>query len=186
MELDLSKNQIHHLPIEILELGMGIELDGKFKYNCLNLSDNPLKTPPIEIIQAGFPAIRDYFAGSKKVPLKEAKVLLVGDGGAGKTSLLKRLTKNEYDKAEPQTHGINIAEWETQAPQKGKLHVRLWDFGGQEIMHASHQFFLTKRSLYILVLDGRKEEKTEYWLKHIQSFGGNSPVLVVLLSLIHI
>ncbi|MCP4158345.1 MAG: GTP-binding protein, partial [bacterium] len=50
----------------------------------------------------------------------------------------------------------------------------------QEIMHATHQFFLSKRSLYILVLDGRKDEKTEYWLKHIRSFGSDSPVLVVL------
>jgi GTPase SAR1 family protein len=60
------------------------------------------------------------------------------------------------------------------------IHVHFWDFGGQEIMHATHQFFLSKRSLYILVLDGRRDEKTEYWLKHIESFGGDSPILVVL------
>ena len=47
-------------------------------------------------------------------------------------------------------------------------------------MHATHQFFLSKRSLYILVLDNRKDEDEEYWLKHIESFGGNSPVLVVI------
>ena len=47
-------------------------------------------------------------------------------------------------------------------------------------MHATHQFFLSKRSLYILVLDGRRDEKTEYWLKHIESFGVDSPILVVL------
>jgi GTPase SAR1 family protein len=60
------------------------------------------------------------------------------------------------------------------------IHVHFWDFGGQEIMHATHQFFLSKRSLYILVLDGRRDEKTEYWLKNIESFGGDSPILVVL------
>jgi len=60
------------------------------------------------------------------------------------------------------------------------IKLRLWDFGGQEIMHATHRFFLSKRSLYILVLDGRKDEKTEYWLNHIESFGGASPVMVVL------
>ena len=59
-----------------------------------------------------------------------------------------------------------------------KIHI--WDFGGQEIMHATHQFFLSQRSLYILVLDGRKEQDPEYWLKHIESFGGDSPILVVL------
>ena len=41
-------------------------------------------------------------------------------------------------------------------------------------MHATHQFFLTKRSLYLLVLDSRltqEENRVEYWLKIIQSFG---------------
>ena len=49
-------------------------------------------------------------------------------------------------------------------------------------MHATHQFFLTKRSLYLLVLDARLEEeenRLEYWLKIIQSFGGNSPVIII-------
>jgi internalin A len=59
----------------------------------------------------------------------------------------------------------------------------VWDFGGQEIMHATHQFFLTKRSLYILVLDaraGEKESNIHYWLEMIRVYGENSPVIVVL------
>jgi internalin A len=55
--------------------------------------------------------------------------------------------------------------------------------GGQEIMHATHQFFLTRRSLYLLVLSGREggaDQDAEYWLKLVESFGGESPVLVVL------
>ncbi len=47
-------------------------------------------------------------------------------------------------------------------------------------MHATHQFFLSKRSLYILVLDAREEKKAEYWLKYIESFGGNSSILIVI------
>lgn len=45
---------------------------------------------------------------------------------------------------------------------KGEEDVRLhvWDFGGQEIMHATHQFFLTERSLYLLVLSGRQGVRT--------------------------
>lgn len=60
------------------------------------------------------------------------------------------------------------------------IKARFWDFGGQEIMHATHQFFLSHRALYVLVLDGRKEEDSEYWLNFIKSFGGDSPVLVVM------
>ncbi len=66
--------------------------------------------------------------------------------------------------------------------QNSEIKLNIWDFGGQEIMHATHQFFLTKRSLYLLVLDSRltqEENRVEYWLKIIQSFGGESPVLIV-------
>ncbi|MEK7989926.1 MAG: COR domain-containing protein, partial [Thiotrichaceae bacterium] len=59
-----------------------------------------------------------------------------------------------------------------------KLHC--WDFGGQQIMHATHQFFLSKRSLYVLVLDSRRETQPNYWLKHIQTFGNNAPVIIVI------
>jgi internalin A len=49
-------------------------------------------------------------------------------------------------------------------------------------MHATHQFFLTKRSIYLLVVDarmGEEENRIEYWLKIIQSFSGDSPVIIV-------
>jgi internalin A len=49
-------------------------------------------------------------------------------------------------------------------------------------MQTTHQFFLTKRSLYLLVLDNRKNEqqnRLEYWLKLIETYGGNSPVIIV-------
>ncbi|MCU0288460.1 MAG: leucine-rich repeat domain-containing protein, partial [Acidobacteria bacterium] len=183
--LDLGGNKITHLPTEVLNLGLEIKLHREFKENetGLLLPGNPLESPPPEIIKQGTEAIREYFkalAGEgEKQALKEVKVLLVGDGAAGKTSLVKQLRGIPFDKNESQTHGINIASWET-GPEDFKINVRLWDFGGQEIMHATHQFFLSKRSLYILVLDGRKEEKTEYWLNHVRTFGGSSPVLVVL------
>lgn len=49
-------------------------------------------------------------------------------------------------------------------------------------MHATHQFFFTDGSLYVLVIDcrqGEQESRLEYWLKLIASFGGESPVIVV-------
>ena len=178
--LYLSNNQISQLPEEILELPMDIKWEWE-PVEGIFLGGNPLEYPPIEIVKQGKEAVKNYFqsvAGEKQA-LNEVKVLLVGDGGAGKTSLVKRLLDQGFDKNEPQTHGIKINPWNIDV---NNIHIKihLWDFGGQEIMHATHQFFLSKRSLYILVLDGRKDEKTEYWLKHIESFGGDSPVLVVI------
>jgi len=176
--LDLSYNKITHLPSEIVDMGMDILWDG---YSGIILKNNPLESPPIEIVKKGREAVIDYFKSleGEKQALNEVKVLLVGDGGAGKTSLVKQLLGENFDVHESQTHGINIRDWNVEEADKS-INVHLWDFGGQEIMHATHQFFLSKRSLYILVLDGRKDEKTEYWLKHIESFGGDSPVLVVI------
>jgi small GTP-binding protein len=167
-KLDLSWNQLKRLPAEIVELKNLTEL---------GLFGNPLEFPPQDITNKGIKAIRSYFKSleGEKQPLNEVKVLLVGNGGAGKTSLVKQVLSEKFDKHEPQTHGINLRDWKVE-----DIHVHFWDFGGQEIMHATHQFFLSKRSLYILVLDGRRDEKTEYWLKHIESFGGGSPILVVL------
>jgi len=97
------------------------------------------------------------------------------------------LLNQGFNPNESQTKGILINDWEVVdinhceiETDDQKITTHLWDFGGQEFMHATHQFFLSKRSLYILILDGRKDEKTEYWLKYIESFGANSPVLIVL------
>ena len=52
------------------------------------------------------------------------------------------------------------------------------------MMHATHQFFLTARSLYLLVLNRRQggyDEEADYWFRLIRAFGGkNAPVIVVL------
>ena len=160
------------LPPEIAELKNLTELF---------LDGNPLENLPLEIMEKGIEEIRNYFKSfeEEKRPLNEVKVLLVGEGSSGKTSLVKRLLGEGFDGNEHQTQGINIKGWKFKYKDK-EIKVNFWDFGGQEIMHSTHQFFLSKRSLYILVLDGRKDEKPEYWLKLIENFGGDSPVLVVI------
>ncbi|WLE96512.1 MAG: COR domain-containing protein [Candidatus Electrothrix communis] len=187
MNLNLSNNHLSSLPQEICKL---TNLAG------LYFGRNPLISPPYEIATKGIEAIRHYFAAlepdtsigvisnpvllqPKDQPLNEVKVILVGDGAAGKTSLVKRLLDLPFDHHEDTTHGINIKDWQQDIGSR-KIRINIWDFGGQVIQHATHQFFLSKRSLYVLVLDVRKDERPEYWLQHIESFGGDSPVLIVL------
>ena len=58
--------------------------------------------------------------------------------------------------------------------------MNIWDFGGQEIYHATHQFFLTKRSLYTLVADTREQNiDFYYWLNVVELLSSNSPLLIV-------
>lgn len=134
----------------------------------------------------GLLSIRNNLKDVKKksVPISEAKVIVLGQGSVGKTSLIKRLLLNDFDSSERITEGVSISKWSVATDDKVSpiIDLNIWDMGGQEIMHSTHQFFLTKNSLYLLVLDSRitqEENRAEYWLKIIQSFGGDSPVIIV-------
>lgn len=115
-------------------------------------------------------------------PLNEAKLILVGRGGVGKTSIVNQLVHNTF-RPEKKTEGIKITEWPLTINTNEKVRLNVWDFGGQEIMHATHQFFLTHRSLYLLVLNGLgggEDADAEYWLKLIEIYGSESSVIVVM------
>jgi internalin A len=173
-KLDLHKNQIVEMP-RIIE--------GLTRLEKLNLQENLLSIPrrilDLQDAQKIFNYLRQLRTGVH--PLHEAKLLLIGQGNVGKTSLILRLLHNRYEPNQPVTHGLKIETWEVQVNSKD-VRLNVWDFGGQEIYHATHQFFLTKRSLYLLVCNCRtneEENRIEYWLKLIESFGGQSPVIIV-------
>jgi internalin A len=200
--LDLSYNQLKEVPegIALLHNLIDLELGGnKLKevpegiarlsnLKKFELRNNPLLRIPLEIIAhpEDAPAILRYIAATRRAeakrPLAEAKMLVVGQGGVGKTSLVKMLLFSKCGPNELKTEGIDIQRWPLQAGGE-PVQLNVWDFGGQEILHSTHQFFLTRRSLYLLVLDarqGEREGRIEYWLKIIESFGGDSPVIVVV------
>ena len=184
-DLGLHRNQLTTLPDSLIKLT---------SLRVLLLHDNPaLKLPQAvlgantwEVNTAAKPAdILDYYFGTLKAakPLLEGKLILVGRGAVGKTSLVKRLVDNTFDPEEKMTEGIRITEWPVKLGRAETARMNVWDFGGQEIMHSTHQFFLTERSLYLVVLngrDGREDEDAHYWLKMVESFGKGSPAIVVL------
>ncbi|MDM8552481.1 COR domain-containing protein [Desulfobacterales bacterium HSG2] len=141
----------------------------------------------MEIVSQGLPAIMDYLRKSDKdggKTLYEAKLLIVGQGGVGKTCLMKRLISDEYPGEQATTEGIDIQKWKLSDPDKAQtMTLNVWDFGGQEIYHATHQFFLTQRSLYIFVWDARQEEeygRIDYWLNTVETFAADSPILIIM------
>ena len=188
--LCLSDNQLTTLPdalqsLEKLEslflhgntdLGLPEEVLGPPSEEAIGPKKRSPK-PPREILDY-------YFAtrGAKGRTLRELKLIVVGRGGAGKTSLIKRLKGEPFDPREGETHGINIRELKL-ACTDGQVQARVWDFGGQHVLHAMHEFFLTARSLYLLVLgerDDMAERDAAYWLQLIRSYAGPAPVVVAL------
>ena len=199
-ELDLGDNQLTSLPPHIAQLTnlteLGLksnqltslppELSRLAKLEELSVSGSPLTDPPPEVIQQGTKAILVYLKAKAEAsqPQWVSKLLLVGEGGAGKTSLLRALRGEPFNIQEATTHGIMTGALPLSHPERKGVTMQLntWDFGGQQIYHATYQFFLTTRSLYLVVWNARQgfeQGKLHYWLDTLQARAPESPVLLV-------
>ena len=146
-------------------------------------------------------------------PYARMKLMVVGLQGIGKTSLLDQLRQEgfgSYRKRPPEhwakrmgnknvnlrtpkgvtlsTVGVDVCDWTYEKRVKGQqsfgpVTFRTWDFGGQKEYYSTHQYFLSKRSLYLVVwkmIDGDKAvEGIQQWLVNIQARAPNAPVLIV-------
>uniref|UniRef100_T1K991 non-specific serine/threonine protein kinase n=1 Tax=Tetranychus urticae TaxID=32264 RepID=T1K991_TETUR len=146
-------------------------------------------------------------------PYARMKLMIVGIQGIGKTSLLEQLRQEgtgSYRRKPPEhwskrignkninlktprgvtlsTVGVDVCDWTFEKKIKGQqsfgpVTFRTWDFGGQREYYATHQYFLSKRSLYLVLwkmIDGEKAvEGIQQWLVNIQARAPNSPVIIV-------
>ncbi len=195
-QLYLGSNQLATLPEQLRELP-------KLKY--LFLHDNPALQLPPSVLgpdprsamgltewHGSAKSILDFYFGRQSAQsrlLNEVKLLVVGRGGAGKTTTVRALRGESFQDGEKTTPGIALCDW-TMDGCKGKpVTAHVWDFAGQVVTHALHQFFFSERSLYVVVLTGRENnerEDAEYWLRLIKAFGtdelGNGPPVIVALN----
>ena len=182
--LDLSTNNLTHLSEKIANMP-GLQE--------LNLEDNPFDLLPPEIVARGIESIRNFIKElEEKDYLYEVKLIIVGEGRVGKTCISQALINDNFKLEDIEsTEGINIDRWIIPKNEIEKINpiihrdfqINIWDFGGQEIYHSTHQFFLTKRSIYMLVTESRKEDSYDdfyYWLNIIKLLGEKSPVIMVL------
>ena len=127
-------------------------------------------------------ALKKIFDSTSRArPINLVRAIFIGNGYVGKTSLIRRLYGEKIiEGQEKMTPGIEIREWQVEG---SNVLARIWDFGGQVIGHAMHQFFLREDCVYVLVIAGRTDyninEEIEYWLEHVRAFGKNASVMIV-------
>ena len=196
--LNLSDNRIPVFPLFLLELPQLTEL---------NLFNNPIENVPAEIINQGeswnsncLQRARDYFAALAKeaVPNNEVKLIMLGNGRVGKTSLVRAMLDREFDEEQESTNKIVLRTLAMEGVKpnllkESPLSINIWDFGGQEIYYTTHRLFLKTNALFLLVWDRETEEadrhedgygnsfanfKLLHWIDFIRT-ASRSPVIVV-------
>lgn len=198
--LDLTANRLFAIPhrierlrsLRMLYLGQNSlklippELGLLPKLEVLNLDIAPDTSVPEAILQQGGRSVLTYLRAQLNETARQwlSKLILVGEGGVGKTSLVRSFLGEPFHADEQSTHGVAIRELLLQHPREPQVQMRLrvWDFGGQEIYHATHQFFLTDRSLYLLVWNARlgfEQGKLNYWLDTIRARAPESPIFII-------
>ena len=196
--LDLSCNPLTRVPEWLLALNLpfvqkprSAPRDEITEY--INLYEVPLSLQPISLFDqsgdtspnraASRKLIEDYFR-ARHIPLREAKVILLGDAAAGKTYTVQRM-KNGCQKGDyptETTHGILIEDL-SRRKDGVDYTVRVWDFGGQDIMNEMHRCFLTERTCYAVLVDTRNNGQTRRarrWLRTVQSVAPDAPVVLLV------
>ncbi|WP_373548208.1 COR domain-containing protein [Haliscomenobacter sp.] len=186
--LDIKNTQIQDLtPLKkLIMLGLNVYYDKpKVHGNCVYVENTPLSNPPIEIVKQGKFAILRYWKEQERVgksKINEARLMLLGQGGAGKTSLQRKLIdkKNDLPQLEDTTRGINIETIEIQTTDGNPFTIKVWDFGGQNIQHYAHHFFMSDSVVYAVLSNTREQnDNFHYWLNIIELLGKNSPFFIV-------
>jgi GTPase SAR1 family protein len=207
----LAGNRISFLPPEIIQLQKLEKLF--FNFNRLNdlpgslynhpslkglyVSKNPLKDIPLydwegNKLNEWKTYYREILDGETKN--YKAKLIFLGQGETGKSTLFKRLknpeaTKEQLKSTISQTHGIETDQLvglrtTDEDGNEYNIEISMWDFGGQEIQRNIHSFFLTENALFLLLWTARGvDDKYAYfkrWFQTIETFGGpNSRVILV-------
>ncbi len=187
--LDLRNNQIQKITTAFLDKLLNLK--------TLYLFGNPIKGIPTEILGKNeysdcLIELKEYLQSIEKKEdqkeLNEAKLIFVGVGEVGKSELVEALSEPNYQfvQGRETTKGIRIKKWLLEGCKKqGKtidFRANIWDFAGQEINYGTHQFFLTKNSVYVFVWETRKgeeESKFAYWLNVVSLLSENAPIFVV-------
>ncbi|GAB5588699.1 Rab GTPase ypt31 [Umbelopsis nana] len=110
------------------------------------------------------------------------KVVLIGDSGVGKTNLLSRFTRNEFNLESKSTIGVEFATRSIQVDSK-TIKAQIWDTAGQERYRAITSAYYRGAVGALLVYDIAKHstyENVTRWLKELRDHADSNIVIMLV------
>eukprot|EP00752_Nemacystus_decipiens_P018192 g16322.t1 len=126
-------------------------LDG---LRALDVGDNPWAEPPESIVLKGVQGVRafyeDLYSEPCRIQRNGVKIVIVGQEGAGKTSLCRSMKANRPNPTSEWKEESTVFA-DVEAMELGGTSVRVYDCAGQVAYTGLLQMFLTPRSVCVLV-----------------------------------
>ena len=109
------------------------------------------------------------------------KVVMVGEPGVGKTSIISRYVLNQFSDIVVSTTGASYATKNFELDKVHKIKFQIWDTAGQERFRSLAKIFYQNASAVVLVYDITKrdtfEKIKEFWIKEIKE---NAPSDIII------
>jgi len=109
------------------------------------------------------------------------KIVLIGDSGVGKSNLLSRFTRNQFNEESKSTIGVEFATRSIQTDGK-TIKAQIWDTAGQEKFRAITSAYYRGAVGAIIVYDIAKHStyvSVNTWLQELKNHA--DPNLVIML-----
>uniref|UniRef100_S4RKZ6 small monomeric GTPase n=1 Tax=Petromyzon marinus TaxID=7757 RepID=S4RKZ6_PETMA len=116
--------------------------------------------------------------------LTTLKILIIGESGVGKSSLLLRFTDDTFDPELAATIGVDF-KVKTIAVDGNKAKLAIWDTAGQERFRTLTPSYYRGAQGVILVYDVTKRDtflKLENWLSELETYTTRSDIVKMLVG----
>ena len=112
------------------------------------------------------------------------KVVLVGESGVGKTSIINRYLNNTYNENQKSTFAPKFKNKVLNYPEYNKsISFDIWDTAGQEAYRSITKNFYVNAAIGVMVYDIRNRESFEnikkYWSQQLKDSGVQNIVLAI-------
>ena len=110
------------------------------------------------------------------------KIVLLGEAGVGKTSLVYQFMEKKFRDNYKQTLGVNLLKKDMHIDGYGGVSAQIWDLGGQEPFKALRKLYLEGANGGLVIFDlteSKSFDKLPEWIESFKNTRGEQPLILI-------